>query len=115
MLSASISAWDCSRPVEGDSSERQTLIHPVVALEDLLAVEAGEALGAGLGDLDQLLGADRAPALAQVIGVADEQVVLGAGEELGAPRVALPGGAPEQLAVDAPRGGGLGADHVEPA
>src|SRR4051812_43946913 len=92
------------------SSKRQRLIHPVVALEDLFAVEAGEALGAVLGEADELPRADRAPGVAQVGGVAEEDVVFGAGEHLGAAGIALAGGAAEKLAVDAERAVRLRAD-----
>ena len=60
--------------------ERQALVHPVVVFEDLFAAESGHAFGAGLGDLDQLLGADRFPELSDAVGVADEQVVFGTAE-----------------------------------
>ena len=68
------------------------LVHPVVALEDLLAVEAGQAFGAGLGEcLISRLAPIGAPELCASAGVAEEQVVLGAGEQSGRSR-GRPGG-----------------------
>ncbi len=64
---------------------------------------------------DQAVGADRAPDFAEHGGVAEEQVVVGAGEHLGAAGVALAGGAAEELAVDAAEPWRLGGDHVQAA
>src|SRR4051812_48383553 len=83
------------------ASERQRLIHPIILLEDLLAVELSHVLGLGLRDLDEARFADGAFQLAQVAGVADEKVILEAGEELGGAGVALAGGAAVELAIDA--------------
>jgi len=58
-------------------------------------MKPGEAFGARLGDVDQALGADETPEQTQTGGVADEVVVLGAGEKLGGAGIALAGGAAE--------------------
>src|SRR5688500_2981802 len=91
--------------------ERQRFVHPVVVLQDLLAVEAGEVLGSGLGALHQAAGADRAPELALLGGVAEEQVVFGAREQLRRAGIALAGGAAVELAVDAEARRRLRRDH----
>src|SRR5690606_37811059 len=96
-------------------SEGKGLVHPVVAAQDLLAVEARELLGAGLGDPDQALRPDRAPALPELVGVALQEVVLCACEHLCDARISLPGSAAEELAIDAPAAVRLGCDDVEPA
>src|SRR3954465_14236414 len=95
--------------------ERHRLVHPVVLLQDLLAVEAGEVFGTVLGKVDDAVGADRAPGFAQVLGVTQEQIVLRAGEHLGGAGVALAGGAAEELAVDSSRAVRLGGDNGEAA
>ena len=52
------------RDAHATFSERHSLIHPVVALQHLLAVEAGQMFGAGLGEFDDAARADAAPAFA---------------------------------------------------
>jgi len=66
-----------SQNVTKNALERHSLIHPVVVLEDLLAVESCKALSAPLGELDQPCGAHAAPVVLQpVVGVTGEQVVF---------------------------------------
>ena len=83
----------------GRRSERQRLVHPVVVLEDLLAVEAGEVFRAVLGHLDQPVGADGTPELALARSVAEKKVIVRAGEHLRRAGVALTSGAAEELSV----------------
>ena len=72
-------------------------------------------LGAVLGHSNQACGADDSPGSSGLLGVAEEEVVFGGGEELRAAGVALAGGSAEELAVDSIAGGGLGGDDVEAA
>src|SRR3954471_19120659 len=95
--------------------ERHCLIHPVVLLKHLLAVESCKSFGAGLGDFDDSGAADETPELADVLGVSDEQVVFGAREKLSRTGIALSCGATEKLAVDSSGAVGFGADHVQAA
>src|SRR6202042_3801373 len=81
--------------------ERQRLIHPIIAAKNLLAVESGQALGAGLGHADDGIGAEGSPHFAGDGGMAEEKLVVGAGEKLGAAGIALSRSAAEKLEVDA--------------
>src|SRR5688572_2727364 len=98
----------CPITMQKTCLERQRLVHPVVAFQDLLAVEPCHALGVGLGEPDQLRRADRAPASPQERRVTDEQVVFGAAEHLRGAGVALAGGAAVKLAVNASAAVGFG-------
>ncbi len=102
---------DTARPI----LERHRLIHPIIRLEHLPAVESRQHFGAPLAKLDQGARADGAPEFAGVPRVAIKQVVLGAAEHLGGAGVALAGGAAEELAVYAAGAVGFGGQYAEAA
>src|SRR5438105_4792675 len=63
-----------------ESSKWQRLVHPVVRLQHLLAVETRHVFGLGLRALDEPLDADGAAEAAEESGVADEEIVFQAAE-----------------------------------
>src|SRR2546421_3390823 len=96
-------------------SEWQRFVSPIVRSQHLAPVKTGKLLGAPLAELDQPLFPKDTPPFAEVFGVADEQIILGRTEHLGATRVALAGSAAEKLAIDATGAARLSGNHMQPA
>src|SRR2546421_5499865 len=96
-------------------SEWQRFVSPIIRSQHLAPVKTGKLLGAPLAELDQPLFPKDTPAFAEVFGMADEQIILGRTEHLGATRVALAGSAAEKLAIDAPGAMRLSGNHMQPA
>src|SRR2546423_11189458 len=95
-------------------SEWQRFVSPIVRSQHLAPVKTGKLLGAPLAELDQPLFPKDTPAFAEVFGVADEQIILGRTEHLGATRGGLAGRAADKAAVDAAGGVGVGGHRMPP-
>ena len=96
--------------MENAASKWHCLVHPVVLLQYLLTMESCHALGIGLREAYEAVSSHRAPSVANVIGMANEQVVLGTAEHLGAAGISLPGGATVKLPVNPMRRVRLGGE-----